>query len=404
MNPTQQIGTTRREYRFKGWIRALYLLLGLGMTLGFCFMAEQIFAQQNSVGLAAMMLLFSAVGLYLLALALRSRLVIDGTRIEIRGALKESSADLSQIEGCRTFTTRNGTYTVLHLKEDRRKITITHSFATDDDYRAWFRQITDLDKRDRDAVLAEISQDQELGATPEERLNALKQAKTRGIIATVIAIAAALAVNLGPANVTLLSAVVLALAPVAVWMLAQRSPLLYVTFKKKADPRVDLGFVLLVAGGGLTFLISDLEFVSMQPLLYLIIPVALVYLAAFFSTIRKNSTNITAAIIVMLLAGGSYSFGLAIAADSLLDHSKASTYIVPVTGKHSSHGRSTTYYLNLAPWGPVDHPNNISVAATMYRETSIGDQICLGLHPGQLHAPWYQLVDCPDQPAAAPNP
>lgn len=187
-------------------------------------------------------------------------------------------------------------------------------------------------------------------------------------------------------------------------MLAQRSPLLYVTFKKKADPRVDLGFVLLVAGGGLTFLISDLEFVSMQPLLYLIIPVALVYLAAFFSTIRKNSTNITAAIIVMLLAGGSYSFGLAIAADSLLDHSKASTYIVPVTGKHSSHGRSTTYYLNLAPWGPVDHPNNISVAATMYRETSIGDQICLGLHPGQLHAPWYQLVDCPDQPAAAPNP
>jgi hypothetical protein len=154
----------------------------------------------------------------------------------------------------------------------------------------------------------------------------------------------------------------------------------------------------------LTFLISDLEFVSMRPLLILIVPVALVYFAAFFSTIRKNSANFIAAILVMLLAAGSYSFGLAIAADSLLDHSKASTYAVPVTSKHSSSGRSTTYYLDLAPWGPVDHPNEISVSSSMYHETSAGDQICLGLHPGQLHAPWYQLVDCSDQPTAAPNP
>jgi hypothetical protein len=403
MNPTQQLSATRREYRSKGWIRVLYLLLGLGEVIGFGFGTVKILVEKDSVGLAAITMLFSMSGFYLIALAIRSRLVIDGTRITVRGALKESSADISEIEGFRFVTTRNGSYTQLYVRGRNSKITILQSFKTDDSFRAWLRQVTDLDQRDRDALLDEISRDQELGSTPKERLNALKQAKTRGIIASAVSIAAALAVNLGPANVKLLSAIVLTLAPVAVWMLIQRSPLLYVAFKKRADPRFDLGFVLLAAGGGLTFLISDLEFVTMRPLLYLIIPVALVYVAAYFTATVKN-VNAVAAVLVMIMTAGSYSFGLAIAADSLLDNSKATTYVVPVTGKHSSHGKSTTYYLHLAPWGPIQGPNNITVSSSMYSETSIGDQICLGLHPGQLHAPWYQLVDCPDQPSATPNP
>jgi hypothetical protein len=197
------------------------------------------------------------------------------------------------------------------------------------------------------------------------------------------------------------SAVALALTPAALLLLMQRSPLLYAIFKKKADPRADLGVALMISGIGLAFRVSDVEFVSMQPLLLLIVPVALVYTAAFYSAVRKNS-NITATLLGLLFIAGAYSFGLAIVADTLLDSSKSTTYIVPVTGKHISSGRSTTYYLNLAPWGPLQEPNRISVSSSFYNDTQQGDQICLGLHLGRLNAPWYQLADCPATSTSEP--
>ena len=287
---------------------------------------------------------------------------------------------------------------MLYLKEGRGKITFSNSFNTDDDFRAWLQQVTDLDARDRDALLAEISQDSELGATPEERLNALKQAKTRSIAVLVVAIAAAAGLNFGTEAMHLPSAVALALAPVAAMLLLRQSPLLYSIFKKKADPRADLAFILMVAGFGLFFAAMNIEFVSYKPLLLLIVIVALGFVAAFFNSARQNSSP-AGAVIGLLAFAALYGYGLAVAADTVTDKSTASTYVVPVTGKHISSGRSTTYYLELAPWGPIENSNRISVPHSFYNDTQPGDQVCLALHDGRLHAPWYQLASCPAQPA-----
>jgi hypothetical protein len=73
---------------------------------------------------------------------------------------------------------------------------------------------------------------------------------------------------------------------------------------------------------------------------------------------------------------------------------------VPVTGKHTVSGKSTTYYLDLAPWGPLQKPNKISVSSSSYRDAVPGDQICLDLHPGRLQAQWYQRVDCSSSPVS----
>jgi hypothetical protein len=401
MNSFQQISETRHEYRLKGWQRWLFILLGGVMAAGGVFVSILAFANSANPFEAIMPLFLIGIGIYLAAYALRSRLVIDGARIEVRGALKEYTADFSQIEGFRTISSRNGSYTQLSLKEGRGKITISQSFDTDDEYRAWFQQLTDLDARDRDALLAEISRDAELGSTPEERLNALKQAKTINILAIVVTIAAAAGLNFGAVNLRLPSAVVLALMPVAVLLLIQRSPLLYEFFKKKADPRAEVSFVLMAAGLGLLFRIRETEFVSLQPLLFLIVPVALVFLAAFFNSARKNSSP-AGAFIGLLFFAGIYSYGLAVVMDTVADRSNAATYMVSVMGKHESHGKSTTYYLELAPWGPVEEPNKLSVSSSIYSNTEAGDSICLALHPGRLHAQWYQLAACPAEPAQQP--
>jgi hypothetical protein len=89
-------------------------------------------------------------------------------------------------------------------------------------------------------------------------------------------------------------------------------------------------------------------------------------------------------------------------ANTFNDQSKASTYQVSVTGKHSTSGRSTSYYLRLAPWGPIQEPNQLSVTSSIYRGIEAGDQVCLGLHEGRLHLAWYQLTDCPAEPQQQP--
>jgi hypothetical protein len=401
MNSLQQMSGTRREYRLKKWHRAFYLLLGGIAIAGGVFLALKIISEPDGSVIAAIIMLFPVLGLYVTAWALRARLVIDGARIEVRGALKQYSADLSQIEGFRTINPRNDSgYTQLCLKQSRGKITVSQAFDTDDDYRAWLQQLTDLDKRDLDVLLDDIIQDAELGSSPEERLNALKQARNASIAVTVVAVAAAAGLNFGADSIRLPSTAVLALIPLVVLFLVRRSPVLYAVGGKKSDPRAELYTALTVAGFGLLFPAIDYNILSMRPLLLLIIPLALAYLAAFFKSARRH-TSPAGAVFGLLFIAIIYSYPLVVLADTMIDSTKSSTYIVPVTGKHATSGKSTTYYLNLAPWGPLQEPNEINVSSSMYDGTSAGDSICLALHPGRLHAPWYQLTDCPTQPAPA---
>jgi len=397
MDSLQQMNSNRHEYRLKAWQRWFYLLLGSAAIVGGVFLAAKIISEPNGAVLAVMILFLPILGLYLMAWALRSRLIINDTRIEVHGALKESTADLSQIEGFRNISTRNGSYTLLYLKEGRGKITISQSFDTDDSYRAWFQQLIDLDVRDRDALLAEISQDSELGSTPEERLSALKTAKTCSVIIIVIACAAAIGLNFDPLNFSPISAMLLALTPVVVGFLVRQQPHLYAIPMKKSDPRADFSIALIAASFGLALHIRHYEFVSMKPLLLVIVLVAFAYIALFFSAVSKNA-NKAGALAVLLFYAASYSFGLAIVADTLADRAQASVYFAPVTSKHVSSGKSTIYYLRLAPWGPLDKPNDISVSRNDYNFMRTGYWVCLGLHPGWLHAAWYQLTPCPAKP------
>lgn len=392
MNSVEQ-AMERHVYRIKTWLKALYCLMGLffaciGILTGYMDNTRHV------SGLPAVILLLATLcpGAYMVALAWCSRLVLDGTRIKVRGVFREKTADQSEIEGFRTVSSRNGTYTVLQLKDGRGTISIPSSFEKDDDYRDWFQQIEDLDERDRKKILAEIEQHQDLGATPEERVAALKSAKTLSIGALGLTVAAAAGVNFGSGSLLRASAVVLALAPAAAWYLLQSSPLLYVFFKRKKDPRAALSFLLLVAGFGLLMRMREISFVSMQPLLLLMAVAASAVILGFYSSAQSGAGR--GAVFGLLLLGGVYGYGLVAVADTFFDGTAGVSYSAPVVGKHISSGRSTTYYLRLAPWGPVQSEKDVSVSSVLYAEVTPGTQVCAELHPGTLHAAWYRVRLC----------
>jgi hypothetical protein len=340
---------------------------------------------------------FFAATIYLVPYAIRSRIIIEGSRITVRTAFGEKTADRSEILGFRTVSSRNGNYQQLYLKDGRSPISISQSFSTDEDFRAWFAQLTDLDERDKQKLLDDIAHDPELGATPDERLGALADAKTWNVFAIFVTVCAASALNWGPAPFRLPAAIVLALAPMVAVLLVERSPLLFAIFKQKSDPRSDFSFVFLASGFGLLLSATGSHFISVQPILMIAGFIALVLLAALYFTAR-NRFAVPGAIIGFLVVSGLYGYGLVSVLDILPDRSTPEFFATQVQSKHISRGKSTTYYLDLAPWGPIQVSNRLKVPSAIYNGTVEGQQVCLELHTGALLIPWYKRVDCSYQP------
>jgi hypothetical protein len=107
----QAIDTGRHEYRMGMGTRALMFILGLVIGGAGIFVASVATAHAH-IDLAILLgvLIPLAIGLWVVATGLRSRLVIDGKRIEVRSAFQEKTAELSEVEGLRIVTTRYGSY------------------------------------------------------------------------------------------------------------------------------------------------------------------------------------------------------------------------------------------------------------------------------------------------------
>lgn len=392
MSTFQQLTLKHHEYQMKAWYRAILLIFGSFAVSGALAMGY-LASRASRISLPYFMIaIFLFFGVYLIALAMRSRVLIDSDHIEIRGAFTDHYADRNEIEGYRTISSRNGNYTQFYLR-GRRPITMSVHFERDEAFDAWMGQIPNLDKQDRDRILEKISLQEDLGGTREERLSALAQAKTYSIFALVIALAAGVAANYGVPALYLPFSIALALVPFALAILLHRSPLLYTVFKRKEDPRAELLYALIVSSFGLLIRARGIHFVSLQSVGLVIALLTLAYAAAFYHSFFE-STSPARTFFALLLFGMLYSYGAVVVADAVGDTSTPTHYVVRVLGKHWTNGRSRSYYLTLEPWGPMQRPNSLGVSKTIYDKTSPGNQICLDLSSGRLNAPWYTQVSC----------
>jgi len=394
----QAIDPGRHEYRLKDTPRRTNLLFGLILIGSGIFFTWETWTQTDSAIFALMPAVIQlGPGLYLLVLALRSRLVIDGSRIAMRGAIREHSVDLSEVEGFRNvrMPSASGGYTILKLEMKQGKRTlIIRQWLDCDELRAWLKQLPDLDLRDRQELLTEIQQDRELGATPEERLKKWRRAKWWNIALTAVAITAAIVAIAAAGKWRWGAAIILALIPAAVLFLLNRQPLLFALTAWQKNPRSNLWIATLVAGMGLTFCGIGTSFVSLAALVPSTIIATLAFLLGFYMLGRKKPQDWVFHLLVAV-CGISYGFGLMATCDTLLDHAKATTYEVQVAGLHTNPaGESTDYFLDFGPWGPLRSANSVSVSQDEYQRTHAGDVVCFDVRPGLVHAAWYERTTC----------
>ena len=115
MFSSEQSITARHEYGMKAWYRSLLLILGACAVSGGIAVSVVVVRTSGSTLPSVMALLFLGFGTYLLLVAQRSRVIIEGDRIEVRGAFADRDANLNEIEGYRTISERNGKYTQIYM-------------------------------------------------------------------------------------------------------------------------------------------------------------------------------------------------------------------------------------------------------------------------------------------------
>jgi len=137
------------------------------------------------------------------------------------------------------------------------------------------------------------------------------------------------------------------------------------------------------------------DFASVQPLL--IGAAAGVAVAGGIAWLRRMRPGVAGPIQLVVLAamaGGLLGFGAPALIDVRFDGAPAQPYRATVASMYVSHGKSTTYNLRLAPWGPMAQSGSVQVSSALYSALNPGDQVCVAWHGGALSIPWYVLRQC----------
>ena len=132
METLQQSTTTRHEYRMKSWQKIILVVIGAAGLLGALAILAATFGDSGRSSPLLLVVFIAAFGVFMLSSALRSRLIIDRDHIEVRGAIREWSAESSEIAGFRRISSRNGSFIKFYLKDGRGSRTMSNSFAIDD--------------------------------------------------------------------------------------------------------------------------------------------------------------------------------------------------------------------------------------------------------------------------------
>ena len=391
-----------RTYRPAPWARALMLIAAsLVLAVGGWFVFLIIGSQGPASGGPLMVLSIPAalaglLAAYLVASALRARVMLSADRIEVYGALRARRMARADISGRRLLQVGHGqTMTQLvpsvagmkALKFSRR------GWSADSSFDMWLDSLPDLDAQERHASEAEIAANVELGNTPEERMARLAAGKKVATALTVISWAAAAWAYMYP-HPYAAALLALALLPWLAIALAAKSAGLYRIDTRRNDVRPSVAIAIYLPG--IVLLTRALQDVGVlewhSALLYAALTAALLCWAAVMSDAAVRSKP---AIVILLLAlGGAYGYGVVVLGNSQLDRAPGNHYEVNVLARRIGGGRNRTYHLTLAPWGPRSEAREVTVPRALYTNAQPGQAVCIHQGPGALGIPWYAVSSC----------
>jgi hypothetical protein len=189
--------------------------------------------------------------------------------------------------------------------------------------------------------------------------------------------------------------VLLAVAPPIAIGLASISNRNWVLFGKRGSGKPSLeGLILLCPLALLVRAFRDLQVLDWQePLIAAgIMGIALAVAAWFLIEPDRRDRIFVAACTVAL--GVAWGWGVTTLTNAAEDTVPTRFYASAIEDRRISSGRSTSYYLRLAPWGPVAGSQQVGVGRVVYDQMAGAAVACIDLHDGLFGWRWHVVHRC----------
>ena len=354
---------------------------------------HEVKSSREEIMLVGLSSLFLLLGILLIGSVLTSRLILSADSIELKYLVSSKLFRRSDIAGFRILPTQYISTLALQPKSaEQKKLKIPLYFRTDEAFGGWFVDIPNLDREEFHKSEAELEAAAAAYDGPTMEASEDRIAKARATV-KILNLAAGITavwawIYPSPYPLAMLAAGVLPF--IAVVLLAQ-SHGLYQIEGRRNDARPSLAVAFIFPGCALAFrAIQDLHFLEWKPLLLGTLALAAL-LTIFLAQSDPHFHNRIVAAISVFFMGAMFSYGAIAQFDVLADRSAPTTYQTHVLGKRADNGRTTSYYLQVAPWGPRHDSEEIEVSHALYATISPGQPVSIHLYSGALHLPWYSV-------------
>lgn len=325
--------------------------------------------------------------------SIKGKFVIENDKVYQVSALFIRELYLSEVKGYRV----DDKYIYVEpISTDKKGLKISKYFGDTDDLLSWLsHNYKDLDLIEREEQYKNLLDEAEYGDTAEERLQKLQTAKKVAIAVNIIGGLIAMCLLVLPGSGKFL--IVLSIIAPLVFVLILRSfNGLIVLIKKKNSPHPTLIIGLFAV---MIFLFvtcfKDYRILEHQGIWQPAILVALLFLALLILGNKAFKLRSASDIFIMAMVMGvafAYGYGSVVSVNCAYDTSISHPYQAEVLDKHITHGKSTNYYLTIAPWGNQKKPDKISVSRVMYNWVNLGDHVAISQYDGLLKIPWYTVT------------
>lgn len=381
----------------KGWRIFIYifspLLIGLFIYVGFIAFSSE--TSNLTVLLILVPVSFGGTIMFTYGLieTIKGRLVIGANSLSRISILGTRTLEFREIKG---FRADSNYIHIVSNSQDKKSIKITAYIERSGQILDWLsNKFLELDSHDASEEERQILADNEFGINEQAREYRLNEAKRTAKYINVIGglTGAWLWFYPRPYSLSLIAGVILpAIAFMSLYV--YRGLIRFDEKKNSAHPSIIYGF-LFPSAGLMIRAIMDYEILEYKSL-WIAISITTMMLTSLLVLWTKEFkfTKFIDYFTILSLAGMilCYSFGAYVVSNCSFDKTVPEIFNSEVIDKEVSSGKSTTYYLNLKPWGPRTEPERVSVTRDEYEATDKGDKVDIYLRQGLLGTPWFYVV------------
>ncbi len=352
-----------------------------------------------------MPVVFFLVALLAAVELVRNRVVLHADRIERVNAFGLRQLKVEDIDSWRMLDSQHVKQVRLQPQPDRgRPMKIALTFQVDVPWQAWLDRLRSTDDEGRQAALARVLGDDELGMLPDDRLRALRRAQHVGKFAVWGIYLVGLWAIYAWRYVDQVVALCLLLPVAALWLAGAWPTLLTLREPSRADVRVSLWMALLM--GAVAPLAAALKTLAMASLVPLIAPAvalgaaATAWALAADPTVRVRKAAIAGVVLPLMLYGGA----LAVWLNHALPPLQATRAVVTVTGTQVKRGGrgGPIYKVSLGPAPTTIDWRELDVAHSTWEQLYVGSPACLDERRGALGGTEATIHPCPGIAPGAP--